>query len=878
VLYNTVKKFVGEDPDKVQFQIKRDGEWVHFSRQKVYDRARALAWKLSSWGVGPDVNVGLYAENSPEWCIAYLGINFTGATAVPMDAQYTDRELNNLVPFAEVQTLLVSESLSANADWAALGVENILRVEGEPGEDHMMSLPDAPTDFEGKELPQDQVASLIFTSGTTGDPKCAMLTAGNYTSNARAVLEEMDLSGKDNLLCILPLHHCYAFIGTFIAPLVLGGTSTFETTLQGPAILEAMQEKDVTVMVGVPQLYVAFERRIFEKVADKSPLAQKIFKLLFNTSRFFRKNFGIRIGKYLLGSVRKPFGSKFRFFASGGAKLDKEVNQNLDDLGLMVFEGYGLTETSPIISFVPLIHPIPGSVGNPIKNVEVKIKDPDENGVGEITVRGPNVMKGYYKNPEATAAMIRDGWLHTGDLGFIDDKGMITITGRAKEVIVLASGKNIYPEEVEKEYAKSPVISELCVFGAETADGRTTGLSAIVVPDFDEIKRRDTTRVKFEVKFDIEDIGQKLPSYMRLTSFKLVTQPLPRTRLSKLKRNLVRSMSFTELEEGEEAARPELTADEKRLLDKPMSARLLGRLRRITGHDGSIVPSDSLELDLGLDSLGRMELLAILNQEFDTEVPEEEAAGMLTVGQVLERLPSGEDMGGDEFSWSSIVRMNPEPVFEKRYSLTRPIFHVLIHPIRLFFRALFITFVRFDLVGTEKLPPDSRFILAPSHQSLMDAQLFYITVPVKLLARMSFFALEEYFRFPGATALTKFFRIIPSGTEATMLSSMQYAFRSLELEGGLCVFPEGHRSPDGEIKKGKIGVGVLSCESGAPIYPARFEGGMATLSRVNKGIHQTRMKLVIGDPILPPQQDNYTEADYRAMTRRWLEAVKEIEV
>jgi len=445
-------------------------------------------------------------------------------------------------------------------------------------------------------------------------------------------------------------------------------------------------------------------------------------------------------------------------------------------------------------------------------------------------------------------------------------------------VIVLASGKNIYPEEVEKEYMKSPVVAEMCVFGAESADGRTTGLSAIVVPDFDEIKRRDTSRVRFEVKFDIEDIGQKLPSYMRLSSFKLVNQPLPRTRLSKLKRNLVRSMSFTEVDEGE-ASRQELTDEEKRLLDKPMSARFLGRLRRITGHEGSIVPSDSLELDLGLDSLGRMELLAILKQEFDTEVPEAEAAGMLNVGHVLERLPDDEDqMSGEEFSWSKIVRLTPEPSFERRYSLKRPVFQVLIHPVRIFFRTLFRTFVRFDFVGAEALPTDKRFILAPSHQSLLDAQLIYVNLPVKTLSRISFFALEEYFRYPLASAVMKFFRIIPSGTEQTMLSSMQYAFRSLDLEGGLCLFPEGFRSPDGEIKKGKIGVGVLSCESGAPIYPARVDGGMVVLSRMNKGLHKARIKLVVGPPIYPPQKESYTEADYRAMTRAWHEAVQKIEV
>jgi 1-acyl-sn-glycerol-3-phosphate acyltransferase len=274
-----------------------------------------------------------------------------------------------------------------------------------------------------------------------------------------------------------------------------------------------------------------------------------------------------------------------------------------------------------------------------------------------------------------------------------------------------------------------------------------------------------------------------------------------------------------------------------------------------------------------------MELLAVLKQEFDTVVPEEEAPGMLNVGQVLERLPDAEDAEDrEEFSWARIVRTVPEPPFENRYSMRRPVFRVLIHPIRLFARTLFRTIVRFEMTGDESLPTDRRFILAPTHQSLLDAQLIYVNLKVPLLSRISFFALEEYFRYPGASILMKFFRIIPSGTEQTMLSSMQYAFRSLELEGGLCIFPEGHRSPDGRIGKGKIGLGVLACESGAPVYPARFDGGMAVLSRLNKGIHRSTIRLVIGPPIHPPKKESYSEADYRELSREWKDAVEKIEV
>ena len=454
MLYPRLKILVETDPDAVLLQVKRRQEYVRYTRRDVFDRARATASHLASIGVSPGDRVALFAENGPEWVIAYLSIHFAGATAVPLDAQYSELELATLIPFAEAGVLLTTATLRAVADWSKIGVEHVLSIDRD-APDGIFELPDAPDDFEPPVMGPEDLMSLIFTSGTTGDPKCAMLTCNNFLSNADAVLEVVRFTTEDNMLSILPLHHCYAFTATVLTPMVIGAKTTFETTLKGPNIVAAMQETGVTIMTGVPKLFALFERRIFS-VAESKPWPTRFaFRGLLGLSRLLRRRLGLPAGRILFPSVRKRFGAKFRFFVSGGAKLDREVSENLLDVGIWVLEGYGLTESAPILTMMPPGTPRPGKIGPPIPGVELRINDPDADGVGEIIARGPNVMKGYYKRPDATAEMIRDGWLHTGDLGFVDKDGWVTITGRAKEVIVLATGKNVYPEDVERAYESS---------------------------------------------------------------------------------------------------------------------------------------------------------------------------------------------------------------------------------------------------------------------------------------------------------------------------------------------------------------------------------------------------------------------------------------
>ena len=325
----------------------------------------------------------------------------------------------------------------------------------------------------------DDVMSLIFTSGTTGDPKGVMLTCKNFVCNAESLMKTGYLKENEVILGLLPLHHCYAFTTSFMIPLVGGYTATFQPILKGPEIVKAMQETGVSFAPAVPKLVSMFYQAIFDNVKKQSSFKRFMFAIFYSISRFFRVWFGIKIGKLFFVQIHKRFGPKFKFFVSGGAKLDPEAGEKLWNLGITVMEGYGLTETAPIICTTSPYHFAPGSVGPSVPDVEVKIDNPAKDGVGEIIMRGPNLMKGYYKREDYTAEVVKDGWLHTGDLGFIDKKGYVHITGRAKDVIVLGSGKNVYPEDVEKHYEKSPIVAEVCVFGQKMADGLSESLSEI---------------------------------------------------------------------------------------------------------------------------------------------------------------------------------------------------------------------------------------------------------------------------------------------------------------------------------------------------------------------------------------------------------------
>ena len=332
-----------------------------------------------------------------------------------------------------------------------------------------------PGNFRAVEAPADNVAALLYTSGTTADPKGVMLTHANLLGEVNAVFGLIQIGSSDALLGILPMFHVLAQMANLLLPLVKGARVVYLETLNTTELLRGLQERQITAFCVVPQFFYLIHERIFKEVAKRGRLAESFLRSLMRVNLFLRR-FHLNAGPILFGKIHKTFGSKMRYLFTGGSRFDPAIARDFQAFGIDLLNAYGLTETSGG-AFVNLPgHVIIGSVGPPLPTVEAKILDPqpqEEGGqpVGEIVIRGPIVMKGYWNRPDATAESLRDGWLHTGDLGYFDSDNNLFITGRRKEVIVLANGKNIYPEEIETHYLKSPAIKEICVMGLEAKPG-----------------------------------------------------------------------------------------------------------------------------------------------------------------------------------------------------------------------------------------------------------------------------------------------------------------------------------------------------------------------------------------------------------------------
>jgi long-chain acyl-CoA synthetase len=385
----------------------------------------------------------------------------------------------------------------------------------------------------------DELAALIFTSGTTGAPKGVMLSHRNLMENGDGVQQTTVLGPGDNWIIVLPFHHTYPTAMGIFTPLLTGGRITTVPSLKTNVLIETMKETGATCIPAMPLLIERIYKGILSKVKEKPPLVQTLFRVMQAVSGFFFKVLGIRIGKLLFGSVAGELGlKKLRFFISGGGPIAKDIIDGMETLGLVTYQGYGLTETSPVLSSTCPAHNKPGSVGLPLANVEIRIDVPDANGNGEILARGSNVMMGYLDMPEKTRELIdAEGWFHTGDIGMLDDDGYLYITGRLKNIIVTKGGKNIYPEEIENLLLRSRVISETVVIG-KLDDGGGEYPYAVVYPDPELVKGMDDAAVRALVQTEIRTSMAGAAPYKIPLGFEVSKEELPKTSTRKVKRFL----------------------------------------------------------------------------------------------------------------------------------------------------------------------------------------------------------------------------------------------------------------------------------------------------------------------------------------------------
>lgn len=480
----------------------------------------------------------VYGDNSPEWAIGYLGIVRAGLVAVPLDYMSSEAEMLHILRNGEARGVIVADNC----------LEKIDAVKGElPNLKHiipMSNLKDLKTtkDRPVGEIDPDSVAVLIFTSGTTGTSKAVMLSHKNIISNMKAADQVIHIDDNDTMVSIIPMHHTFEGTCGFLFPLYKGAAVYYPPSLKPTDLLATMKEAKVSCLIAVPLLFEKFVGAVHRKVAS----AGLVKKAMFNTISGIGSVFSF-LRKPLFARVRKEMGlGNIRIAVAGGAALTEKVARALELMGIPILQGYGLTETSPVLSVSPLEKPKVASVGILVPSVEGKIVNPDENGVGEIAVRGPNVMLGYYKNQKATDEVLKDGWLHTGDLGYFDSDGYLYITGRKKSIIVTQTGKNIYPEELEEKLVKSMWVNEVLVVPRIDPQTKKESIVALIYPNYELLEQYSAEKgitmteedVRAIYKEEINQVNEGLPAYKKITQFEIRDEEFPKTTTKKIKRHL----------------------------------------------------------------------------------------------------------------------------------------------------------------------------------------------------------------------------------------------------------------------------------------------------------------------------------------------------
>ncbi|KPL00586.1 MAG: hypothetical protein AMJ91_04040 [candidate division Zixibacteria bacterium SM23_73_3] len=521
-------------PNKLALK-KGDTEYTY---AQVEDAVIKLKNYLLGLGLKKGDRFSVIGENRPEWAVAYLAIVRAGLVCVPLDPMLKESEIIHVLRESEARGVLSSES-------------HIYKIEDVKAELKSLKwiIPlnsikelDVGEDIPADQIDPDSLAVLIFTSGTTGTSKAVMLTHNNIISNIRSFEPVIKLGENDAMVSIIPMHHTFEATCGFLYPLYCGAAVHYPPSLKPNDLRATLKSARVTCLIAVPLLFEKLLRAVHRKVA-RSPLPTKI---LFNT---------ISGTASLLKFLRKPLFAKVRgemgletlkYAVAGGAALPAKVAKGLELLGIPILQGYGLTESSPVISVNPLGNSKNDSVGPPIPGVEVKITEPDTSGIGEIVVRGPNVMLGYYKNKVATDEVLKHGWLYTGDLGHMDKDGYLYITGRMKSIIVTQTGKNIYPEEIEEKLIKSEWIKEVLIVPRIDPETKKEEICAIIHPNYELLEQHSISKGITLAEQDIQSIykdevrkcNENLSAYKKITRFEIREEEFPKTTTNKIKRHL----------------------------------------------------------------------------------------------------------------------------------------------------------------------------------------------------------------------------------------------------------------------------------------------------------------------------------------------------
>jgi long-chain acyl-CoA synthetase len=552
------KAFKGEWPtlpEMTRITVARYGErrcFTVFEPNRVtlhYNEALKLIEAVARWlhskGIRKGDKVAVTGKNAPEWAIAYLGIVFAGAVVVPIDYQIKNDETDLLLKTAKARILFVDEEKYPYYMENRKALEEIVSLKKGLGT-YIYDLDGPEAEIEPAQV--EDLAAILFTSGTTGTPKGVMLTHKNLVSDCYlAQGAPLHIFHTDVFYAILPIHHAYTMLAVFLETVAVGAEAVFGKKMVSSIMLKELREGNVTMLLGVPMLFNKLLAGILKGIKAKGPLVYGILSFLGGVSGLIKKVFRVNPGKKIFHSVLdKASLASIRICICGGGPLAPSVFRKYNQMGIDFVQGYGLTETSPIIALNPIEAYRETSVGKIVPQVDMKILNPDERGIGEVVLKGPMVMKGYFEMPEETAAAFTpDGYFMTGDLGYIDNERYLYLTGRAKNTIVTEGGKNVYPEEIENEFQLFDEIDQILIRGfVVDKKMKTEGIEALVYPNMEAFKSDANPspakeQVEARINAIITEVNQRLHSYQKINQTTILDEPMEMTTTKKIKRGSV---------------------------------------------------------------------------------------------------------------------------------------------------------------------------------------------------------------------------------------------------------------------------------------------------------------------------------------------------
>ena len=768
-------------------------------------------------------------ENRPEWIYSFFTIWDKNSAAIAIDAQSSPKEILYVLEDSNPDIIMCSNETEKNILEAISNYNfkdniKVLNVDNFKIDNEKMKKI-ANSQFELRNPEGNQTAAMLYTSGTTGSPKGVMLTYNNLMTEMEGIYEKGIFDHRDQILALLPFHHVLPLTATVLLMLRYQTSIVFVRKIASKEIFEALEKNRVTALIGVPRVFKLFYDGIKQQI-DAKFITRAIFKIM-------SKSKSIPLKRKVFSKVHKKFGGHLDFIVAGGAKLDPEIARFYETLGIYSLEGYGLTETSPVIAVNSKNERKIGTIGKKLYNVDVKIENE------ELWVKGPIVMKGYYNKPEKTAeVMTEDGWFKTGDLAKIDEEGYITIIGRRNSMIVLSNGKNIDPETLENRLiAKSDkLIKEAGIFNHQNK------LAAIIIPDLLECRKRNINNVKTYIKNIVEDYNLSAHNYEKVLDYKVFEEELPKTRVGKLRRFMLPNLYEQNVVKKAKVAEP----------DNEVYKILKEYVKKAKGIEPQ--PEENLELEIGMDSLDIVEFFAYIENNFGLQLDEEKFAEMPNLKLLSEYInEKAVKIENNEINWKQIIEEAKPIKDDKNRWITKFL--------KVFLDVIIKVYFRIQRNGREKLDPKPK-IYVSNHQSFIDPLILGSLLPKSILYNTIFLAIDWYFKKFPLKLLVSNGNVILIDINKNIRKSVEEIVGYLKNGKNVLIFPEGARTKDGKVAEFKKVFAIISKELGIDVQCLGIKGGFEAYSRYMKFPKPKKIKVAVLDIIKP--EGSYEEIAEKA--------------